>query len=219
MTKLEITKLIKKSESEIFEKKPSLSDIGRITEVVCSLANHKGGQVLIGVSDKSKVAGSDIGKNTVERLTDIIVDNIDPKVYPEISTIKSGKNNLILVAVKSSSDKPHIAYGKPFKRVGKNTKLMSRSELERLLLEKNKDKMQFDALECRRATLADIDKKKVKEFLSKAKRERRLKMNPDTSTKEALRKLELLKDDKLTNAAVLMFAKEPQRFLISSKGS
>ncbi len=217
MTKLEITKLIKKSESETFEKKPSLSDIGRITEVVCSLANHKGGQVLIGVSDNGRVVGIDIGKNTIERLTDIIVDNTEPKVYPEISTLKSGKNNLILIVVKPSEQKPHTAYGRPFKRVGKNTKLMAQSEYKRLLLEQSKDKFQFDAMECPGAAFADIDAKKVKEFLMRAKEERRLKINPNINVKEALIKLKLLKNNQLTNAAILMFGKEPQEFVLQSE--
>lgn len=75
-----MNKLIKKEESETFERKQSLSDINRIVELVCSFANTKGGDVLVGVSDKEKVTGVDIGKNTIERLTDTIVDNIDSKM-------------------------------------------------------------------------------------------------------------------------------------------
>jgi len=217
MFKKELEKLIRQSESETFEKKPSLSDINRIAEVICSFSNGKGGKVLIGISDKGKVLGVDIGKNTVERLTDIIVDNSEPKIYPEISTPKIESKNLILISVDSSQQSPHTAFGKAFKRAGRNTKPMSQAEYERLLLEKNKHKMQFDAIECQKATVADIDKKKVKEFLIRARQERRLKINPDINTKEALSKLGLLKDSQLTNAAILMFGKEPQKFLFQSE--
>jgi len=217
MTKQAITKLIKQPESETFEKKPSLSDIGRMVEVVSSFANSKGGKILVGVSDKGKVIGVDISKNTVERLTDTIIDHTDPKIYPEISTITTDDKNLVLISVKPSSQKPHTANGRPFKRVGKNTKTMSQGEYESLLLEKNKDKMQFDAFECKGAKLTDIDKNKIKEFLARAKRERRLKMNQNLGVKETLTKLNLLVNNKLTNAAVLMFGKEPQRFLVQSE--
>ena len=66
MLKRELIKLIKQSESETFEKKLSLSDTNRIVEVACSFTNNKGGKILVGVSDKGKVIGFDIGKNTIE---------------------------------------------------------------------------------------------------------------------------------------------------------
>ena len=197
MTKQSITKLIKQPESETFEKKPSLSDIGRMVEVASSFANHKGGKILVGASDKGKIIGVDIGKNTIERLTDMIIDNTEPKIYPEISTLKTGDKNLILISVKPSSQKPHTANGRPFKRVGKNTKAMSQGEYESLLLEKNKDKMQFDAFECKGAKLVDIDQVKVKWFLRKAKAERNFDIEPETPVKEALVRLGLIKNGKI----------------------
>lgn len=217
MLKKELEKLIRQSESETFEKKPSLSDVDRIAEVICSFANNKGGKVLIGVSDKGKVVGLDVGKNTIERLTNTVVDNTEPKIYPEISTLKIDETNLILISVEPSQQGPHTAFARAFKRVGRNTKLMSQTEYERLLLEKSKHKMQFDAFECKGAKLTDVNKIKIKEFLSRAKKERRLKMNISMGAKEALTKLRLLENNKLTNAAVLMFGKEPQEWLVQSE--
>ncbi|MFH1412498.1 MAG: helix-turn-helix domain-containing protein [bacterium] len=217
MAKQAITKLIKQPESGIFEKKSSLSDIKRIVEVVCSFANSNGGKVLVGVSDKGKVMNIDIGKNTIERLTDTIIDNTDHKIYPEISTIKTDEKNLILISVKPSPQKPHTAYGRAYKRAGKNTKLMSQSEYERLLLEKNKDKMQFDAFECKGAKMADIDKGKVKWFLKKAKAERNFDVEPEIPVNEALERLGLMKNKKLTNAAILLFGKNPQKFFLQAR--
>jgi len=63
----ELIKLIKRSESETFEKKPSFSDVGRIVEVVASFANSNGGKILIRASDKGMALGIDIGKNTMRR--------------------------------------------------------------------------------------------------------------------------------------------------------
>ena len=51
MKKIEILEMIENGEGLKVEFKPSLSDIDRITEVVCSFANLKGGTVLVGVSD------------------------------------------------------------------------------------------------------------------------------------------------------------------------
>jgi len=79
------------------------------------------------------------------------------------------------------------------------------------------EKIYWDKQICKGANLKDIDKRKVKEFLIKAKRERRLEVNPNINLKEALIRLNLLRDNKLTNTAILMFGKEPQKFLLQSE--
>ncbi|MFH1412802.1 MAG: RNA-binding domain-containing protein [bacterium] len=213
MTKQAITKLIKQPESEIFEKKPSLSDIRRIVEVVCSFVNSNGGKILIGVSEKGKMIGVDIGKNTIERLTDTIIDNTDPKIYPEILTLTKDKKNLILILTKASPQKPHTAYGRSFKRAGKNTKLMSQTEYERLLLEKNKDKMQFDTEICKDATFKDISIRKVNWYLRGRKKARNVSDKVKISDKQLLTNLKCLKSNKPTNAGILFFAKDPLNYV------
>ena len=43
---------------------------------------------------------------------------------------------------------------------------MSKDEYERLIIEKHKDKLYFDSQICKEATLADIDKEKIRWFLN-----------------------------------------------------
>ena len=70
---------------------------------------------------------------------------------------------------------------------------------------------------CKEASLEDIDKAKVKWFLKKAKRERNFDIDPEIPIKQALEKLELVKNGKLTNAAILLFGKNPQRFFLQAE--
>jgi len=75
----------------------------------------------------------------------------------------------------------------------------------------------FDASACPRATLKDLSGRKVGDFLARAKAERGYAVGPRTSMQAALKHLNLLDDGQPSNAAVLLFAKEPQRFLITSE--
>ncbi len=217
MLKKELIKLISQLESETFEKKASLSKDNRIVEVVCSFSNSKGGKILVGVGDTGKVSGVNIGKNTIERLTNKVVDNTDSKIYPGISAVEIGKKDLILISVKSSPQKPHTAFGRPFKRVGKNTKLMSQTEYEKLLLEKNKHKMQFDAEICEEAKFEDISTKKVTWYLNERQKARNVDKNVKISIKELLVNLKCLKNNQPTNAGILFFGKYPQRFMPNAR--
>jgi len=87
----------------------------------------------------------------------------------------------------------------------KSTLLMSKDEYERIILEKHKDKLYFDSQICKEATFGDIDNIKVKRFLERSNFERRLEINSNITPKEALGKLNLIEQDKLTNGAILLF--------------
>jgi len=75
----------------------------------------------------------------------------------------------------------------------------------------------FDASACERATLKDLAQQKITWFLDMAKRERNYPLPAKTTREKALAHLNLLDNGRPTHAAVLLFAKEPQRFMIASE--
>lgn len=70
----------------------------------------------------------------------------------------------------------------------------------------------FDMAICEDATYKDIDEEKVRWFLRSAKAERNYPLDENTPLKDAFTHLNLLKENKLTNAAILLFGKNPQKF-------
>jgi len=94
---------------------------------------------------------------------------------------------------------------------------MSKDEYEGLILEKHKEKLRFDNQICKEASLKDIDQEKVRWFLRKAKVERNFDVEPKISVKEILQKLNLVKNNKPTNAAILLFGKNPQKFFLKAE--
>lgn len=75
----------------------------------------------------------------------------------------------------------------------------------------------FDASACTRATLGDLPQEKIQTFLELAKRERNYPLPVKTTREKALAHLNLLDNSRPTHAAVLLFGKEPQRFLPTSE--
>jgi len=70
----------------------------------------------------------------------------------------------------------------------------------------------FDTSACERATLDNISRKRIEWFLDTARRERGFPLKANTGTQSLLTHLNLIDDDKPTNAAILLFGDNPQRF-------
>jgi len=70
----------------------------------------------------------------------------------------------------------------------------------------------FDTSACEQATLDHIYRKRIEWFLDTARRERGFPLKANTGTQALLTHLNLIDDDKPTNAAMLLFGDNPQRF-------
>jgi len=212
---IKLKDLLKEGESETAEFKPSLSQMDKITESISAFSNTKGGTVVIGVSDEGEVLGVDIGKKTIESLANLVKQNTDPMAYPSIRVEESDKKQVVIIEVVEGKQKPVLAFGRAYRRVGKSNQKLGYEEIRNLALETSK--VYWDERVCEAASLGDIDEEKVRWFLKRAKYERRLELDPEAPLREALEKLELLREGKLINAAILLFGKNPQRFFTQSE--
>jgi ATP-dependent DNA helicase RecG len=200
-----MTKIIGTSESVTIEWKPSLSQINEIIETVAAFSNTEGGRLFVGVSKEGIVKGVSIGKDTIEGLVNRIAQHTEPKIHPRITVAKIEGKEIIVIDVKESRDKLVLASGRPYVRVGKSTRQMSKDDYENRILEKHRDQLRFDDQICRGATLKDIQRNFLKEFVIKAKAERGLDLNEKASVEEILTRLKFLKNKRPTNAAILLF--------------
>ena len=210
-------RLIGSAESTTIEWKKSPAEIKEVIETIAAFSNAEGGKVFIGVSPEGNVVGVQIGKGTVEGIANQIGQHTDPKVMPKITVKKINGKDVIVIDVKESPDRLVLAYGRPHKRVGRSSPKMGKDEYERLILEKHRYTLPFDAEVCKGASISDIDAEKVMHFLSVAKEERGIDIDPKSSVKDVLMRLNLIKGSKLTNAAILLFGKKPRSFFTQSE--
>lgn len=204
-----------RGESEITEFKKSTGEWKEIIKTVSAFANTGGGKIFIGVSKSGKLAGVNIGKGTVEDISNKIFQNTDPEIHPRITIEKTNGKSLIVIEVRESSDHLVLSFGRPYKRVGKSTVRISKDEYENLILEKHKEKLQFDKQICQAANLKDIDWKFVKEeFIPLYEKisERKTVGSPQS----LLESLGSIKNEKPTNAGILLFGKNPQNFFLNA---
>ncbi|MBU4369920.1 putative DNA binding domain-containing protein [Patescibacteria group bacterium] len=209
MNKNKIEKLIKGGENQKMEFKSKISD--GLGDSICSFANTNNGTILLGIGDNGKIIGID--KKYEEKIANI-AHTCKPSVYPDVENIEIENKNIFVIEIKKS-DSLHSFGNIAYKRIASHDKPLSPEEV--IEIAKYSGKIKWDEQICKEAKLTDIDEGKVKWFLRKAKYERRLEVDPNINLKEALTRLNLLKNNKLTNTAILMFGKEPQKFLLQSE--
>jgi ATP-dependent DNA helicase RecG len=207
----EILNLISKGESETLEFKKSTGLMREGIESVCAFANHRGGYLLFGVDDDGAILGQQVTDDTIKNIANAVKLNTDPKLYPGIEKVAIDGKSCILVTVEESPLKPHLAYGRAYLRVGSTNQKLDRERYEHLLQQRFNG-YGFDYLVQPEAGLSDIDTDSLYEFLETANSIRNLNENLLLPTDIILKKLDLMTEKGLTNAAILLFGKDPRKF-------
>jgi len=146
-----------------------------------------------------------------------IGQHTDPKLHPKITIKKIDGKEIIVVEVKESHDHLVLAFGRPYKRVGRSSPRMSKDEYEQLILEKHRDEPEFDKSICKEAKLKDIDNKKVEAYLKLREKNRNISSKIKMPLSQFLVNIKAVSKTKPTNAGILFFAKDPLNFIFHAQ--
>jgi ATP-dependent DNA helicase RecG len=164
--------------------------------------------ILLGVNKEGSITGVESSSKFLEDLTNRIVNKLS--VYPEIETIDAAGKRVIAVRVVRSTF-PVSYEGRYYERVGNTTREMSAKKLQVFMQSRNP----WDSI-TRDFSQDEIDEETVKRFIQLAVESKRLMdISAKDPVKLVLQKLGLLVEEKLTNGAILIFGKNPQKYFIN----
>lgn len=177
---------------------------------VTALCNEKGGSLVIGMEDKypHKVVGTRQNENSTGELeANIYRDTgIRPKIYELYEDEAEKKGRVIVI------DVPPRPAGTVFKfedvplmRVGEELKPMSDEVYLSIIQENEPD---FSQQVCRDATLDDLDPDALSVLKEKYARKQNNPIFLTLSNRQILSDLQLITDEGITNAAVILLGKE-----------
>ncbi|MCK5699053.1 MAG: putative DNA binding domain-containing protein [Candidatus Aenigmarchaeota archaeon] len=197
-------------ETETLEFKKSTSELKEaLISIVSILNKHKKGKLLFGIKPNGEIVGQTATEKTIRDVAKTISDHIEPKIYPQVRKEKIENKDCIIVEF-TGNDGPYSAYGRFYKRVADEDRQLSAMQLENLILEKNKEKMRWDTDICAKAKLSDISEEKLITFLEKSGKS-------FDGIESSFKKLNLMSDNKLLNAAVILFGKNPADFFPNAR--
>jgi len=172
-------------------------------EVIISLAafaNTEGGKVIIGVDDKGKACGVDVGPETLQRYLNEIKVATYPQLLPRMRIEKKDGRSLLIIEVIDYPVKPVAYKNRYYKRVHNSNHLLTLDEI--VDLQQQSLSVSYDAYPAPVA-LDDLDRDLIAKFFNRVNSRGRVVLRDDLFTN--LVKLKLVRDGKLTIAANLLF--------------
>jgi ATP-dependent DNA helicase RecG len=210
-----LAEILSQGESETVEFKQSVSEWREIVETVAAFATGPGGHVLVGVRPDGTPVGVEVGKDTLEDLSNKIVQHTDPAVIPSLTVEEHEGHTLLRLQVEESPLQPVWAFGHAFRRSGRSNRRLSMEEALRLYMDSRS--LTWDEVTFPEATGADLDEGAVQAFLNRARAVRQWEVDPQTPVPLVLEQLNLVRGERLTAAALLLFGRQPQRFLLQAE--
>lgn len=169
-----------------------------------AFANSSGGFIYLGITDTCNIKGVETSNKLKSQIQDT-ARNCDPP----LAILLLQQENVLIIEVKEGVSKPYSCASGFYMRMGANSQKMSRDEILSLAIKTGK--IRYDEQICPHFDWRDFDEDKFEYYLKLAR------ISNNLPKEEILRNLRVLTSDGMTNAGVLYFAKQPYKYIISSK--
>lgn len=196
-------------EGEKIEYKESLAERDEGGKTLAGFANKEGGVLYFGVKNNGSVVGiHSMSEKTTRQLSHHYLDNIEPKLFPQIAIETLDGKEVIKVTVEKSTTPYHCYKKEPFIRVASETRQMPQDEYQRRLITYKELNQDFSAKIIKEAVLTDLAPEALLNLRKLLKSSGRVTVEIDKlSDEQLLRDLQLLRDGELTIAAIVLLGK------------
>ena len=206
---MNVADLLRREEGKTLEFKRDVSSPKNLLKTLVAFANTAGGQMIIGVDDRSRLpVGVENPLDEEERLCSLIADSIRPRLVPNVEMTTVNGKTLLVVEVFLSGSRPHWLQAEgpergAYVRLGSTNRSADRELLAEL--RRSVEGVAFDELPMPELSVADLDLAVLKELFHDQR---------DLGERELLT-LRLLTNEQgrrvPTKGAVLLVGKERER--------
>jgi len=205
--------LLQKSESATLARKTEFD--AECVEIAAAMATVRGGVILVGITPEGEIGGANIDEQALEKWTAQIALATEPSVAADAELQHTGEKLVVVLTIPEMPIKPVAVNGRCYKRLGKHNHLLTAAEIAELhALTTGRS---WDNLPMESATFEDLDLSKIEKYIETATARHRRNIDKKESPFTILDRLRLIRNGKLTNAAILLFGKEPQVFFPQAK--
>lgn len=213
MNETELLEIIKTGEDSKKQFKLNFTNIDSLTQELVAFSNSGGGKIFIGVDDDSNIKG--LQPADIKRLNQLISNAASQSVKPSINPLTENINTthgiVIIVNVSPGLNKHYMDNNGHIwvKNGADKRRVTAREEMQRLFQESNL--IYADETPILSTSISDIHFHLFSEYFNK-----RYKQNYEETELELIqifRNLNLAQNNYLNLAGVMLFAKDPQKYL------
>jgi len=216
-----IKHLIQSGESKRLEFKTGNVTLNTLGQTICGFLNSGGGQILVGVNDDGIIDGYD----HLEKIEDLLRplsggDHADSRLVPNAiwdATLESIDDTpVVMIDVPAGVDIPYVFDDSIYIRLGSTTRKATGKQTRDLIERRYLQGARWERLPALGVSLNDLDTDQILKTASIASSQRGWRFQDNNDPFAILEALNLVDYGKVTNAAVVLFAKEAGHILPQS---
>lgn len=199
-----------------FPENPSLCffktiDVDNVVKAMVAMANGHGGTILIGVNDRHQVVGINVAKDTDCNIEKNISTSVSPRLPYTLSAVEYKGKHVVILSVWEGASKPYLYNMEAYTMIDGNLCKAGANDLLVLFKDRSGHDESWERIRCYGADMSALDMDRIKNVLAQIQQR---SADFRTLTKEEfLVKTGLVVSDVPTNAALLLFGKNPAQYL------
>jgi len=186
-----------------------------IAKEITGFINSHGGDLILGVDDNKDIIGIDNAEQFAADIQSYLTDNIVPIAPISVLSLTYKHKELILISVWEGAKKPYSFKQVIYNRVGSNTVVAKNTEILSLIENRKKADFNWERMPVLGAELADLDSYEIQRTIELVKK--RDAQRTFTDVEDFLIQQGLILNGNITNACMVLFGKNPTRFISQSK--
>lgn len=210
---IQIEEILGKEEGHTLEFKGRMPRPMQLASAICAFANADGGIIIIGVNDKGEVLGLGEKSHDFERVIERVRDLCFPPIPIEAQRFSYRGKEIGVIVVSRSSFVHSTRDGQYLIRVGSNNRPLVPTEIIHLL--QSRYRIPFDEEPVRAARLEDLQLDKIRTLWRDARVTGPQEI--ESLLLSAKIAVETQGEVKPTLAGILVFGKDPQRYVPQSR--
>jgi len=208
----DLQKLVSQGETDTVEFKQTTGQLTAGVKTLCAFLNTKGGTILFGVSDNGTIKGQTIEDKTKRHIVNEL-NKITPKTLFNIDYVDIGKKNKFVISISAKHEPENAPYmfdGRAYLREQTSTFPMDQERYNYLLSRHLMIDKRWVQQSTHDYVLDDLDFNEITRCIAKGTKSERLPPEvKEQSVEKQLYNFRLLtKEQNLTNAAIVLFAKK-----------
>ena len=215
MTRTELLELIRNGENSGVEFKRDVIDNRQLARELVAFSNLNGGAVLLGVEDDGSIVG--LTRGDIEQwVMTACRDKIRPEIIPYFEIVRDVEPGRDVAVVRVDAGWAvnavwHNQGRTYYIRVGTQCREASPEELERLFQQRGSLRVEIRPVTG--TTIIDLDRRRLRDYFGRIRQQPVPDDADEQNWRTLLNSTELMANDAVTVAGLLLFGRNPNRFL------